>query len=75
VVAGATAFKRFFACAYILLKVEAHSWPGKIIAKIKIGVPGPSELHFLISSTILTVKYPRSGVNRNFFGRPVIMIC
>jgi hypothetical protein len=40
--------KDFFPCAYILLKVEAHSWPGKIIiAKIKIRVPGPDGLHVL----------------------------
>jgi hypothetical protein len=39
--------KDFFPCAYILLKVEAHSWPGKIIiAKIKVRVPVPAGLHF-----------------------------
>jgi hypothetical protein len=40
--------KDFFSCAYILLKVEAHSWPGKIIiAKIKIQGPGPAGLHVI----------------------------
>jgi hypothetical protein len=39
--------KDFLLCAYILLKVEAHSWPGKIIAKIKIQVPAPAGLHII----------------------------
>jgi hypothetical protein len=73
--ACATAFKRFFFGAYILLKVEAHSRPGKIIkAKIKLRGPGPAGLHFSVSSTFITVKYSSPGVNRNFLGYELIMI-
>jgi hypothetical protein len=40
--------KDFFSYAYILLKVEAHSRPGKIIrAKIKVRSPGPAGLHLI----------------------------
>jgi hypothetical protein len=49
--------KDFFSCAYILLKVEAHSWPGKIIAKIKLWGPGPAGLHFMDFLDFLKLKY------------------
>jgi hypothetical protein len=58
--------KDFFSCAYILLKVEAHSWPGKII-KAEIRDPVPAGLHFPEFLDCFNLNYPFPGVNRNFF--------
>ena len=66
--ACATAFKRFFSCAYILLKVEAHSRPGKIIiAKIKLRGPGPAGLHFIDFLDFYNPKIFISRCQQKFF--------
>jgi hypothetical protein len=66
--ACATAFKRFFSGAYILLKVEAHSWPGKIIiAKIKAQGPGPAGLHFIDFLDFIKPKLSALGCQQKIF--------
>jgi hypothetical protein len=60
--------KDFFSCAYILLKVEAHSWPGKIIAKIKVRGPGPAGLHFIDFLDFYKPKIFISRCQQKFFG-------
>jgi hypothetical protein len=67
--ACATAFKRFFFGAYILLKVEAHSRPGKIIVvKIKVRGPGPAGLHFTDFLDFYNPKIFISRCQQKFFG-------
>jgi hypothetical protein len=60
--------KDFFSCAYILLKVEAHSRPGKIIiAKIKVRGPGPAGLHFIDFLDFYNPKIFISQCQQKFF--------
>jgi hypothetical protein len=61
--------KDFFSCAYILLKVEAHSRPGKIIiAKIKVRGPRPAGLHFIDFLDSYNPKIFISRCQQKFFG-------
>jgi hypothetical protein len=61
--------KDFFSSAYILLKVEAHSRPGKIIiAKIKILGPGPGSLHLIDFLDFYNPKIFIPRCQQKFFG-------
>jgi hypothetical protein len=60
--------KDFFRYAYILLKVEAHSWPGKIvIAKIKVRGPGPAGLHLVNFLDYFNRKISTPRCQQKFF--------
>jgi hypothetical protein len=61
--------KDFFSSAYILLKVEAHSRPGKIIiAKIKLRGPGPAGLHCIDFLDFYNPKIFISRCQQKFLG-------